>query len=68
MVGHRSICADCKTERIKWVTRSGFLGFTRYYHPEGYSLSGDDRLSNDQWRRTWLVHELGENLDLVASS
>ena len=66
MVGYRSVCADCKMERIKWVTRSGYLGFTRYYPPPSYSLTGDSKLTNQQWRRTWLVHELGADLDMVA--
>lgn len=66
MVGHRSLCTQCKTERVKWMPRSGAIGFTRYYHPDGYSLTGEARLTTTEWRRTWLVRELGDDLDMVA--
>lgn len=58
-VGLRSQCADCKTDRIKWVTRSGEV-ITRYEYPDGYSLHGDDRLSPQQWRSSFVVRIFDE--------
>jgi hypothetical protein len=52
-VGLRSQCADCKTERVKWVTRSGEV-HTRYEYPDGYSLHGEDRMSPQQWRSSFV--------------
>ena len=49
-----SVCADCKTRRTKWITRSGEV-ITRYEHPDGYSLHGDDRLSTKQWRSSFVT-------------
>ena len=58
-VGVRSICAYCKTERIKWLGRYGSLGTTTYRnYPDGYSRHGDQRLSNSDWRHTWIVTAL----------
>jgi hypothetical protein len=68
VVGRLSVCSDCKMERIRWFTRSGQIFCPpRYYRPEGYSLTGDAKLTNVEWRRTWLVRELGADVDLVAS-
>lgn len=49
-----SICPDCKTRRIKWITRSGEV-ISRYEHPDGYSLHGDDRLTTKEWRSSFVV-------------
>lgn len=61
VVGFRSICASCNTERIKWIGRSGSLGVTRYSYPDGYSRHGDESLSRETWRRTWIVTLLGDS-------
>ena len=53
-VGLISQCSDCKTRRIKWITRSGEV-VSRYEHPDGYSLHGEERLSTQQWRSTFVV-------------
>ena len=53
-VGLVSQCADCKTRRVKWITRSGEV-MTRYEYPDGYSLHGDDRLTTQQWRSQFVV-------------
>ena len=54
MVGYRSQCSNCKTERIKWITRSGEV-INRYDYAEGYSRRGDDRLSAHEWRESFAV-------------
>lgn len=58
-VGLRSQCADCKTDRVKWVTRSGEV-HTRYDYPDGYSLHGDDRMSPQQWRSNFVERVFAE--------
>lgn len=58
-VGLRSQCADCKTDRVKWVTRSGEV-HTRYEYPDGYSLHGDDRMSPQQWRSSFVTKVFDE--------
>jgi hypothetical protein len=58
-VGLRSQCADCKTSRVKWVTRSGEV-HTRYEYPDGYSLHGDDRMSPQQWRSSFVTKVFDE--------
>jgi hypothetical protein len=49
-----SICPDCKTRRVKWITRSGEV-ITRYEYPDGYSLHGEDRLTTKEWRSSFVV-------------
>lgn len=56
--GLRSVCADCAMERIKWITSSGEV-HTRYSQPEGYRLSGEDRLSSRQWRSAFVTIVFG---------
>ena len=58
-VGLRSQCADCKTERTRWITRSGEV-HTRYEYPDGYSLHGDDRMSPQQWRSNFVTRVFDE--------
>jgi len=58
-VGLRSQCADCKTDRVKWVTRSGEV-HTRYEYPDGYSMHGEDRLSPKEWRHNFVVRIFDE--------
>lgn len=53
-VGMVSQCSDCKTRRVKWITRSGEV-ITRYEHPDGYSLHGDDKLTTREWRSTFVI-------------
>jgi hypothetical protein len=60
-VGYRSVCRHCGTERIKWITRSGMLAPSTYRYPDGYSRHGEERLSTQAWRRTWIVTLLGED-------
>lgn len=50
----RSRCTDCKTTREKWISRAGFLLGTRYLYPDGYSLHGEDRLPNHEWRSLYV--------------
>jgi len=59
-VGYRSQCVYCLTQRIKWLGRRGSLGPTRYFHPDGYERRGEDKLTQEEWRGTWLVSLLGE--------
>lgn len=62
-----SVCSECKMERLRFFTRSGEVYMRpRYVRPDGYSLKGDARLTGPEWRRAWLVQELGDELDLVA--
>jgi hypothetical protein len=56
-----SICAHCNTRRTKWVSRYGNRGQVTYEYPEGYARRGDERLSLQQWRRTWIVAMLGDD-------
>ena len=58
-VGLQSQCADCKTWRVKWVTRSGEV-HTRYDYPDGYSLHGEDRMTSQQWRSSFVVRIFDE--------
>lgn len=53
-IGLRSQCSDCKTERTKWVTRSGEVN-TRYEYPDGYSRHGEERISPQQWRSSFVL-------------
>jgi len=66
-VGLRSQCADCKTDRIKWITRSGEV-ITRYTYPDGYSLHGDDRLSSQQWRSQFVTRLFESSLAPAATA
>lgn len=66
-VGLRSMCSDCKTERIKWVSRSGEV-VTRYRYPDGYSLHGDDRLSPQRWRSVFVSRLFDSGLAAANAS
>ena len=59
--GFRSVCSFCGTERVRWISRSGALGPMRYIHPDGYSRTGDAKLTQQEWRTNWLVKLLGED-------
>ena len=59
-VGYVSTCDYCGTRRTKWMGRYGTTGTTTYRYAEGYQRQGDNRLSLQEWRRTWLVSELGD--------
>lgn len=50
MIGLPSTCRNCKTRRMRWVSRSG-ESFMRYLHPEGYETHGEERRSATEWRR-----------------
>lgn len=54
MVGIHSVCASCRSERMRWVTSHG-ESIMRYSHPEGYEQHGEDRLSPLEWRRTYVA-------------
>lgn len=58
-IGLRSQCADCKTDRIKWVTRSGEVR-TRYDYPDGYSQHGEDKLTTQEWRSSFVLRLFDE--------
>lgn len=52
MVGYRSLCTNCATERIAWVTRSGEK-INRYKYPDGYCRRGPERVTHAEYRRTF---------------
>jgi hypothetical protein len=65
MVGFRSICSWCSTERIKWVTRSGVLDKSpEYRYPDGYQTHGDDRQSLSEWRQEFIITTLDDILEV----
>lgn len=53
MIGVPSHCNNCGTGKVRWITRSG-ESITRYEYPEGYSRHGDDRLTAQEWRHTYV--------------
>lgn len=53
MIGYPSNCGTCGTERMRWITRYGET-VVRYEHPEGYSRTGDDKLSPREWRESFV--------------
>lgn len=59
-VGVMSRCSNCKTTRTKWIGRQGQLLGSVYDYPDGYSLHGEERLPNHEWR-SLLVHSLFPN-------
>ena len=54
MIGIPSTCTICGTEKIRWISRSG-ESFTRYAHPDGYSVHGDDVLTAKEWRHSYVT-------------
>ena len=54
MIGIPSNCQNCGTAKVRWITRSG-ESVTRYEHPDGYSRHGDERLSAQEWRSTYVA-------------
>lgn len=54
MVGIHSVCNQCRSQRMRWVTRAG-ESIMRYDHPEGYEQHGEDRLSPMEWRVTFVA-------------
>lgn len=67
MIGFRSVCSGCGTERIKWVTRSGVLDKSpEYRYPDGYQTHGDDRQSLSEWRQEFIVYSLDDILEVTA--
>jgi hypothetical protein len=60
-IGYVSTCSHCGMRRVRWFTRSGMIGHApTYTPPEGYARRGDEVLSLQEWRRTWLTGLLGE--------
>lgn len=57
-VAYRSRCLNCKTHRVKWIGRWGARGQLVYEHPDGYLRKGDDKMTHEQWRHTWVVTSL----------
>jgi len=58
-IGWVSTCSECGMRRVRWFARSGMVAAPPSYRPpEGCSRHGDDRLTMQQWRRTW-VNVLG---------
>lgn len=53
MIGIPSACANCGTQKVRWITRSG-ESTTRYEHPDGYSRHGDEVISVAQWRSDYV--------------
>ena len=66
-IGIRSQCVACKMDRMKWITRSGEV-MNRYVPPEGYSMHGDERLSPQSWRRTYVATIFEEFTDHAQAS
>lgn len=64
-IGLQSQCSVCTTWRTKWITRSGEVA-TRYEHPDGYSQTGEDRLSLQEWRSTFVTSLWDDDLVGVA--
>jgi len=54
MVGIPSICTQCGSERMRWLTRSG-ESLMRYNHPDGYEQRGDDRMLPIEWRKAYVA-------------
>lgn len=52
-IGIPSHCPNCGTNKVRWMTRSG-ESQTRYEYPEGYSRHGEDRLTAQEWRHTYV--------------
>ena len=52
MIGYKSSCGNCGSERIAWVTRSGEK-INRYRYQENYSRTGNNRVSHAEYRRTF---------------
>jgi len=65
-IGIASQCHACTTHRVKWITRSGEV-MTRYKHPDGYSQHGEDRLTAQGWRRTYVANIFEEFAHAQAS-
>lgn len=60
-VGYVSRCSHCGTTRTKWMSRYGNRGTVTYRYEDGYERRGEERLSLQEWRRTWLVGVLGDD-------
>lgn len=57
-----STCAQCGTKRTKWIGRFGALFPPIYRYPDGYehhASEGEERVSQLDWRRAWVVNALG---------
>ena len=52
MIGFRSVCKNCGTERVAWVTRSGEK-INRYKYRDGYTRRGPERVTHAEYRRTF---------------
>lgn len=59
MIGIPSSCPNCGTQKVRWITRSG-ESLTRYQHPDGYSRHGDERLSSQEWRKSYVTSMFAE--------
>ncbi len=53
MIGYPSTCSMCGTERMRWMTRFGET-IVRYDHPDGYSRTGEDKMTPREWRQTFV--------------
>ena len=60
VVGWRSSCTYCHTDKVKWIDRSSREVVTRYYHPDGYSRRGEESLDGAEWREVWLIQAIGD--------
>jgi hypothetical protein len=52
-IGIPSYCGNCGTTKVRWITRSG-ESQTRYDYPDGYSRHGDDVMTAQQWRHSYV--------------
>lgn len=59
--GFRSHCTYCGTDKVKWMARKGYETVTRYYHPDGYSRTGEEALDAEEWRTVWIVTTIGDS-------
>ena len=59
-IAYVSRCSHCGTTRTKWMSRYGNRGAVVYRYPEQYERRGEERLSLQAWRRTWIVGTFGD--------
>lgn len=52
-VGIPSHCPNCGTNKVRWITRSG-ESVTRYEYPDGYSRHGDEVMTAQEWRHSYV--------------
>lgn len=59
-IGFRSTCTFCTTAKVKWIDQRTKEIATRYYHPDGYSRTGEESLDRAEWLEFFLVTALAD--------